>query len=176
MKYLILRGSGWPPFIGGVLKASNTTLWWVPDNGSNQLKMLLMAFHSGEIPFLETAREMKIGLRKFNQSKITLFNWVKQILPKQFLGRLIWRFVKYFLRVWEIRIQQYYFYFMKIYFDMSEFPFIFLEQAIEEFLSKDISFVVTNRKDVDTRCSPRSNSTPSPILSVPSPFPGNTKR
>ncbi|PFX20604.1 uncharacterized protein LOC111336681 [Stylophora pistillata] len=47
--------------------------------------------------------------------------------------------------------------------------------AVEEFLSKDISCVVTNKKDADSHCSPRSNSTPSPILSIPSPFPGNTK-
>jgi len=47
--------------------------------------------------------------------------------------------------------------------------------TIEEFLSKDISCVVTTNKDAETRCSPRSNSTPSPILSIPSPFPGNTK-
>ena len=53
---------------------------------------------------------------------------------------------------------------------------LILWQTVEEFLSKDISCVVTNKKDVDMRCSPRSNSTPSPILSIPSPFPGNTKR
>ncbi|XP_068748093.1 uro-adherence factor A-like [Montipora capricornis] len=46
---------------------------------------------------------------------------------------------------------------------------------VEEFLSKDIGCVVTNKKYVDARCSPRSNSTPSPILSVPSPIPGHTK-
>ncbi|XP_032218307.2 serine/arginine repetitive matrix protein 2 isoform X3 [Nematostella vectensis] len=40
---------------------------------------------------------------------------------------------------------------------------------VEEFLSKDITFLITNRKDADGRLSPRSNSTPSP--GIPSPFP-----
>ncbi|KAK3749838.1 hypothetical protein QZH41_015511, partial [Actinostola sp. cb2023] len=47
---------------------------------------------------------------------------------------------------------------------------------VEEFLSKDINYLITNRKDVDTRLSPRSNSTPSPGLSIPSPFPATGTR
>ena len=42
-------------------------------------------------------------------------------------------------------------------------------QTVEEFLSKDVTFVITDSKEVDQKCSPRSQSTPSPGMFNPSP-------